>query len=114
MMELELNGKIYKFVFGFKFLKEINKRHNFSQNGVSVSLGVANVAVGLQSGDVESLADTLLIANATETPRLLEKDLPILFEEYDPEQLFEDVLKALEESVFTRAALKKAMVQTEE
>lgn len=110
-MELTFNDKIYKFTFGFHFLKEVNKKYRMVRDGVEISLGIANTAVGLQIGDMEVLLDTLLIANQTEAPRLKENDFEAMLTAYEPEKLFEMVLNELETSVFTKQAMKKATSQ---
>ena len=92
----------YSFVFGFGFLKELNKQHTMASNGLTMRLGLENTLPNLINNDVETLIEVLKLANKTETPRVTEKDLIELIESTeDIESLFTEVLGALKESNFT-------------
>ena len=98
----------YSFVFGFGFLKELNKQHTMASNGLTMRLGLENTLPNLINNDVETLLEVLKLANKTETPRASEKDLIELIEsEDDIEQLFADTLEALKESNFTGMKTRK-------
>ena len=98
----------YSFVFGFGFLKELNKQHTMASNGLTMRLGLENTLPNLINNDVETLIEVLKLANKTETPRASEKDLIELIEsEDDIEQLFADTLEALKESNFTGMKTRK-------
>lgn len=108
-MELEVNGKIFKFVFGYGFLKEINNGAKVESSGIKMNMGVAGVITGLQLGDTESLIDTLKKANKTETPRLVDQDIEHIFDSTDADQLFDDVMEELKKSQFTKTAANLAL-----
>ena len=83
----------YSFVFGFGFLKELNKQHTMASNGLTMRLGLENTLPNLINNDVETLIEVLKLANKTETPRASEKDLIELIESTeDIESLFTEVL----------------------
>lgn len=108
-MELEVNGKVFKFLFGYGFLKEINEGSRVESSGIKMNMGVNGVVAGLQLGDVESLIDTLKKANKTETPRLVDQDIEHIFDTVDSDELFDDVLEELKKSQFTKTAANRAL-----
>lgn len=113
-MELTINGKIFPLRFGYGFLKEINNGAKVQSSGIALNMGVAQVVAGLQTGDVELLADVLKKANKTESPRLSDDDIEHLFESVDADQLFDDVFKELKKSQFTKTAVNRVLASMEE
>ena len=104
----------YSFVFGFGFLKELNKQHTMASNGLTMRLGLENTLPNLINNDVETLLEVLKLANKTETPRATEKDLIELIESTeDIEGLFTEVLEALKESNFTGMKTRKFLETVE-
>ena len=104
----------YSFVFGFGFLKELNKQHTMASNGLTMRLGLENTLPNLINNDEETLLEVLKLANKTETPRATEKDLIELIESTeDIEGLFAEVLEALKESNFTGMKTKKFLETVE-
>lgn len=104
----------YSFVFGFGFLKELNKQHTMASNGLTMRLGLENTLPNLINNDVETLVEVLKLANKTETPRATEKELIGLVEaSEDIEGLFAEVLEALKESNFTGMKTKKFLATVE-
>ena len=98
----------YNFVFGFGFLKELNKQHTMASNGLTMRLGLENTLPNLINNDVETLLEVLKLANKTETPRASEKDLIEVIESTeDIESLFAETLEALKESNFTGMKTRK-------
>ena len=98
----------YSFVFGFGFLKELNKQHTMASNGLTMRLGLENTLPNLINNDAETLVEVLKLANRTETPRATEKDLVELIESTeDIEALFAETLEALKESNFTGMKTRK-------
>ena len=98
----------FSFVFGFGFLKELNKQHTMASNGMTMRLGLENTLPNLINNDVETLIEVLKLANKTETPRATEKDLIELVESTeDIEGLFVEVIEALKESNFTGMKTRK-------
>lgn len=103
----------YSFVFGFGFLKEINRLHTFKANGMTMKMGLENILPNLLNKDIETLVEVLKIANRTETPRASEKDLIQLIESTeDINDLFDEVLEALKESNFTGLKVRQAIGDT--
>ena len=104
----------YSFVFGFGFLKELNKQHTMASNGLTMRLGLENTLPNLINNDVETLLEVLKLANKTETPRASEKDLIELIESADDiESLFAETLEALKESNFTGMKTRKFLETVE-
>ena len=104
----------FSFVFGFGFLKELNKQHTMASNGLTMRLGLENTLPNLINNDVETLIEVLKLANKTETPRATEKDLIELIESTeDIEGLFAEVLEALKESNFTGMKTRKFLETVE-
>ena len=104
----------YSFVFGFGFLKELNKQHTMASSGLTMRLGLENTLPNLINNDVETLIEVLKLANKTETPRASEKDLIELVEaSEDIESLFAEVLGALKESNFTGMKTRKFLETVE-
>ena len=104
----------FSFVFGFGFLKELNKQHTMASNGLTMRLGLENTLPNLINNDVETLIEVLKLANKTETPRATEKDLIDLIESTeDIEGLFAEVLEALKESNFTGMKTRKFLETVE-
>jgi len=98
----------FSFVFGFGFLKELNKQHTMAPNGFTMRLGLENTLPNLINNDAETLVEVLKLANRTETPRATEKDLVELIESTeDIEALFAETLEALKESNFTGMKTRK-------
>ena len=104
----------FSFVFGFGFLKELNKQHTMASNGLTMRLGLENTLPNLINNDAETLVEVLKLANKTETPRASEKDLIELVEaSEDVESLFAEVLGALKESNFTGMKTRKFLETVE-
>ena len=104
----------YSFVFGFGFLKELNKQHTMASNGLTMRLGLENTLPNLINNDVETLIEVLKLANKTETPRATEKDLIEVIESTeDIEALFAETLEALKESNFTGMKTRKFLETVE-
>lgn len=109
-----MNLDKYNFVFGFGFLKELNKQHTMASNGLTMRLGLENTLPNLINNDAETLIEVLKLANKTETPKASEKDLIQLIETTDDiEALFAEVLEALKESNFTGMKTRKFLETVE-
>lgn len=108
MFELTINGTVYQFQFGMKFLKEINKKvqkvANPDSPDIKQNVGLQFAIAGLIDGDPETLVDVLETANKTERPRVT---LDALYgfldnEETDIDAVCEDVLDFLKQSNATK------------
>ncbi len=113
-MELTIQDKTYKFVFGWKFLKEINADNKRVQDGMTINMGLLGAVSNLMIGDVEVLIDVLLKANKTESPKLNEQVINALFDENDVDAVFNAVLDGLKESGFTKKATLQVVANMEQ
>lgn len=94
----------YKFVFGYGFLKEINKRFKpITAGSITIKVGMENVMSILMSGDVEGLVELLKLANKTENDIATLDDIAEIVGDYENvDQLFDEVLEELKTSNFTK------------
>ena len=102
-MEQTINGKDYKFIFGFGFIQELNRRYSVTEQGMTVKMGLDNVLLNFFNKDVETLIEILKVANLTESPKVSVNDLAGLVEEMGSENLFDIVLEELKKSEFTKS-----------
>ena len=112
-MELEINGKVYRFKFGLGFVRYIDGKSSIEQNGMQFGVGLENLIPNLMSGSVVTLADCLFAANRTENPRATQLiiDNYLEDEETDIDAVFDMVLDELKKSNDTK---KKAVDLIEE
>ena len=101
-MELTINGKQYVFIFGYRFIKELNKKNEVTERGMTLKAGLDNALMNFFSGDIETLVEMLKTANATENPRVSEKGIVEWIEENGIDMLFDLVLEELKKSEFTK------------
>lgn len=103
-MQLTIGEKDYSFKFGIGFVKKLDDQFTLNQGDFKYGAGLENVLPKLVMGDVVTLADVLIRANATESPKLQTKDLYdyIDDENTDIEGLFEEVLEELKNSNATK------------
>ncbi len=101
-MELTINDKQYTFTFGYRFIKELNKKNKVTEQGMTLKAGLDNALMNFFAGDIETLVEMLLLANATETPKVSEKGLTEWIEENGIDSLFDLVLEELKKSEFTK------------
>ena len=101
-MELTINDKEYNFIFGFGFIREMNRRYSVVEQGMTMKLGLDSTLVNFFNEDIETLIEMLKVANATESPRVAEKDLIALVGEIGSDKLFDLVLEELKKSEFTK------------
>jgi len=112
-MELEINGNLYQFVFGFGFVKEMNKRFAIEGRGMKMNAGIDTVVTNLYMGDIEMLVEVLKVANNTEKPRISEKDLIEYIGQCDVDMVFDNVMDGLKESGFTKRKTLKLIEEIE-
>ena len=112
-MELTINEKIYNFVFGYNFIRELNKKYSVSEQGMKINTGLDNVLINFFNEDVETLVEILKISNATENPRVSEKGIIEYIEENGSEPLFDLVLEELKKSEFTKSKTSKVRQRIE-
>ena len=98
--ELTINGTVYSFVFGFGFMREINRSVQVPVQGVSgmkKDAGLKYCVAGLLDGDPEDLIRVLDVANKGQDPRIQRKDLEAFIEDEntDIDGLFNTVIDFL-------------------
>ncbi|MDT2511676.1 tail assembly chaperone [Enterococcus avium] len=113
-MEQTINGKDYKFIFGFGFIQELNRRYSVTEQGMTVKMGLDNVLLNFFNKDVETLIEILKVANLTESPKVSVNDLASLVEEIGSEKLFDIVLEELKKSEFTKSKTEKMLEKVKE
>lgn len=89
--EITMGGTPYAFNFGMGFLKDINQKatSKIPNSNYVIKTGAKFVIAQVIDGDVEALADVLMLANKGETPRLTTQVLnTYIEEEADIEELF--------------------------
>lgn len=97
MFELEINGVMYTFKLGMRFLRDINKTVTKPLDGMpgqAQNVGLKFAIGSLIDGDLEQLVEILFLANAGCSPRITKAALDAYIEDevQNIDQLFEDVL----------------------
>lgn len=106
-MQLTINDKDYQFIFGYGFIKELNRRYTIHEKGLSLKAGLDTTLANFFNNDIETLVEMLKVGNLTETPKISEKELAEYVAESDIEKLFDEVLEELKKSGFTRMKTKR-------
>lgn len=123
MFELTINNKVYNFVFGMGFLRELDPKITKKIDGVTgkvEQLGVQYAIAGIIDGDVEDLVNVLDLGNkysgATGDERLSRKDIEAFIEDEntDIEQVFADVLDFLSKANATKKKVENLQKAIEE
>lgn len=110
-MQININGKKYELNFGIRFVMLMNQKHNASQNGMTLGMGINQAAVVLAQNDVVGLAEII------ECATWINKDRPTINQIYafidnpktNIEKLFEQVRHELTVSNATKAQVKNMM-----
>lgn len=112
-MELTINGKEYSFKFGVKFVRELDKTIKIEQKGIEFGMGLAGkVLPELLTGNVNTLANILFLANRTETPKLSQNEIDDYIDDCeDIEALFDLVTDEIKESNAGKLATKNLKIQ---
>lgn len=113
-MEQTLNDKEYKFIFGFGFIQELNRRYSVVEQGMTIKMGLDTILANFFNKDVETLIEVLKVANSTETPKISVNDLAVLVEEVGSEKLFDEVLEELKKSEFTKSKTNTMLEKVKE
>lgn len=96
VMELTINGNIFKFRAGFAFIREVEPMKKQKQNGVEQDVGLNYILGGLYDGDVDCLLTALDAMNKSETVRVTRQTLEQYIEDCeDIDKLFEEVMDFL-------------------
>ncbi|EON3043322.1 tail assembly chaperone [Enterococcus hirae] len=108
-MDLVIKEKDYKFIFGYGFIKEMNRRYSTTERGLTIKMGLETVLSNFFNKDVETLVEMLKVANLTETPKVSETAIAEYIESNGAEFLFDEVLEELKKSEFTKGKTEKLL-----
>lgn len=119
MMELTINGKVYEFNFGMRFLREVNKKATVQVDGVKgaeKNVGLRMAVAGIVDGDMETLVDVLDLANKGQESRITREVLDNYIDDSDTDidKLFEDVMDFLKKTNATRKTTVDFLKEVEE
>ena len=119
MMELTINGQVYQFNFGMRFLRDANKTVSEKINNATdkkKDVGATYMIAGIMDGDPEDLVNALDLANKGQNPRVTRALLDSYIEDpnTDIDQLFEDTLDFLERANATRKIVERLKKRIEE
>ena len=117
-MELKINGEVKEFIFGIKFIRELDKKFFIDNNGMKFGAGLSIGLPQLYSGNSAVLSDVLYAATTTEKKRPSLSDLDDYIDGCkDIESLFESVLEEIESSnagKLVARQLKESMEKSKE
>lgn len=116
MFELTIKDEVYQFKFGMAFVRDIDKKMQRKENGVTKDVGLQFAVASLIDKDPLGLVDILDIANKTEKPRVTRKLLDEYLEDEttDIDALFEEVLDFFEQGNSTKATTTAVLKLIEE
>lgn len=96
-MELKINSEIKNFIFGIKFVRELDKKFFIENNGMKFGTGLSTKLIEIHSGSIVALADVLYCATSTEPKRPSLEDVEQYLETCeDIEKMFDDTLAEIE------------------
>lgn len=110
VMELEINGEVFKFRFGMAFLRDIEKRYKQTvQLGITQDVGLSFTVADMMDGSSVAISVILDLANKTENPRISQKKLDAYLEDEntDLEELKEMIIDFLSKSNVCRAKMNQ-------
>lgn len=115
MMELTINGQVYEFNFGMRFLREINKTAKTSAGDAEKNIGFRYAAAGIIDRDPETLVEVLYTANAGQNPRVTRELLDSYIDdpETDIDGLFEETMDFFGKTNATKTQTKKLLEEVE-
>lgn len=105
MFELTIKDEVYQFRFGMAFVRDIDKKAQRKENGVTKDVGFQFAVASILDKDPLGLVDILDIANKTEKPRVTKKLLDEYLEDEntDIDAIFDEVLDFFEKGNSTKA-----------
>lgn len=118
MMELTINGQVYRFSFGMGFLREANKLVSSSVEGTNVKkdIGARYMIARVIDGETDALVDLLDVANKGQNPRVTKAALDAYIDDSDTDidRLFDDTMDFLGKANATRKMVAKMQEAIEE
>jgi len=108
-MQLRLNeNKTVEVKFGVGFVRELDKNHPLEAKGIKLGMSLSMKIPEILGGDVASLSDVLYAGTFLEKERPTQTEIDNFIDEHeDIETLFDEVIKALEESNAGKRILKQ-------
>lgn len=108
-MQLRLNeNKTVEVKFGVGFVRELDKNHPLEAKGIKLGMSLSMKIPEILGGDVASLSDVLYAGTLLEKERPTQTEIDNFIDEHeDIEALFDEVIKALEESNAGKRILKQ-------
>lgn len=105
-MQITHKGKEIELVFGFKFLKVIDKKLGIDMDGASIGQGVSLLPVGLSTGNPVTIGHVILAATSHLKKSFSDKDvdeiLDDIAENVGLEEFGQDILEELGKRAMTR------------
>lgn len=108
-MVISVNDKEYVLRFGIKFLRELDKKRFYENNGAKVGAGLELMAMELFSGNIVALSELIYTATNTEQNRPTQHDIDNYLESLDEKELdklMDEVIKELKKSSLTSKKIK--------
>ncbi len=114
-MELTINGKEQQLKFGFGFIRALDEKYKFEQNGMKMGFGINMAYTFLDQYQPEALIEVIYAG----TKGVSRKDIETYIEDYSEEQgelepLFEQLKDEMGKSGMIKSTLKKFQKQTKE
>lgn len=108
-MQLRLNeNKTVEVKFGVGFVRELDKNHPLEAKGIKLGMSLSMKIPEILGGDVASLSDVLYAGTFLEKERPTQTEIDNFIDGHeDIEALFDEVIKALEESNAGKRILKQ-------
>lgn len=108
-MQLRLNeNTTVEVKFGVGFVRELDKNHPLEAKGIKLGMSLSMKIPEILGGDVASLSDVLYAGTFLEKERPTQTEIDNFIDEHeDIEALFDEVIKALEESNAGKRILKQ-------
>lgn len=108
-MQLRLNeNKTVEVKFGVGFVRELDKNHPLEAKGIKLGMSLSMKIPEILGGDVASLSDVLYTGTFLEKERPTQTEIDNFIDEHENiEALFDEVIKALEESNAGKRILKQ-------
>lgn len=106
-MQLTIDGKQYRFVFGVGFVRNLDRKYGYKlKGGIDFGMGLTRALPGLQNYDTAILSEVLQAASEPELT-LADTDAFLDNPKTDIEQVFKDVVKEITTANAVKLAVKK-------
>ncbi|MGM0216347.1 tail assembly chaperone [Enterococcus sp. AZ109] len=112
-MKITVNEKTYQFKFGYGFLARINEKYSLDKNGIELRLGIGMIITNLTLGDMQTVFETLQMANETEKLKITLDVLDQYLKEVGAETLINDVIEELKKSEYTKRLVNQTLQEAQ-